>query len=290
MNPSNPPRHSATLLINAPDQKGLVAAIAQFLLQHNANILHADQHQDAEENRFLMRVEWDLAGFDLPISRFQAAFAPTAEARQMQWQLHVSDKRPRMAVFVSQYEHCLVDLMHRYRIGELGCDIPLVIGNHESMRHLVEYNGIPFYHIPVSADTKAQAEATQLALLQEAAVDVIVLARYMQVLSPSFVAAYPNRIINIHHSFLPAFDGARPYHRAHARGVKLIGATSHYVTSDLDEGPIIEQEVTRVSHRDNVADLAEKGRDLEKVVLSRAVKWHLQSRVLSYNNRTVVFD
>ena len=289
MNPSNPPRHSATLLINAPDQKGLVAAIAQFLLQHNANILHADQHQDAEENRFLMRVEWDLAGFDLPISRFQAAFAPIAEARQMQWQLHVSDKRPRMAVFVSQYEHCLVDLMHRYRIGELGCDIPLVIGNHESMRHLVEYNGIPFYHIPVSADTKAQAEATQLALLQEAAVDVIVLARYMQVLSPSFVAAYPNRIINIHHSFLPAFDGARPYHRAHARGVKLIGATSHYVTSDLDEGPIIEQDVTRADHKDTVEALTARGRDTESQVLARAVKWHSEHRVLLNGHKTVIF-
>lgn len=283
-------RHTATLLINAPDQKGLVAAIAQFLLQHQANILHADQHQDAEENRFLMRVEWDLANFSLPLKDFAAAFEPIAQSKNMQWQLHQSAKRPRMAVFVSQYEHCLVDLMHRYRIGELGCDIPLVIGNHESMRHLVEYNGIPFYYIPVHADTKAQAEATQLALLQEANIDVIVLARYMQVLSASFVDAYTNRIINIHHSFLPAFDGARPYHRAHARGVKLIGATSHYVTSDLDEGPIIEQEVMRVSHRDDVADLIEKGRDLEKVVLSRAVKWHLQSRVLSYNNRTVVFD
>lgn len=284
------PRHSATLLIDAPDQKGLVAAIAQFLLRHNANILHADQHQDAEENRFLMRVEWDLHHFDLPMAGFQAAFAPVAAAKNMRWQLCLSDRRPRMAIFVSQHEHCLVDLLHRYRIGELGCDIPLVIGNHESLRPLVEYSSIPFHHIPVCASNKPQAEAKQRALLQAAAVDIIVLARYMQILSPDFVDAYPNRIINIHHSFLPAFDGARPYQRAHARGVKLIGATSHYVTRGLDEGPIIEQEVTRVSHRDDVADLVEKGRDLEKVVLSRAVKWHLQSRVLSYNNRTVVFD
>nr|WP_231867777.1 formyltetrahydrofolate deformylase [Snodgrassella sp. CFCC 13594] len=200
---------SATLLIDAPDQKGLVASIAQFLLQHNANILHADQHQDAEEGRFLMRVEWDVNGFDLPMSAFQQAFAPVAAAKNMQWHLCQPRKRARMAIFVSQYEHCLVDLMHRYRIGELGCDIPLVIGNHESMRHLVEYNRIPFHHIPVSANTKAAAEAQACSLLTDAQVDVIVLARYMQVLSPDFVAQYPNRIINIHHSFLPAFDGAR---------------------------------------------------------------------------------
>lgn len=287
---TDPNRHTATLLIDAPDQKGLVAAIAQFLYSHQANILHADQHQDAEENRFLMRVEWDLNGFALNMADFDTAFAPLAERHGMHWQLRLSQQRPRMAIFVSQYEHCLVDLMHRYRIGELGCEIPLVIGNHEAMRPLVEYNRIPFHCIPVTAATKAEAEARQQALLAEAQIDVIVLARYMQVLSPSFVATYPNRIINIHHSFLPAFDGARPYHRAHARGVKLIGATSHYVTDELDEGPIIEQEVTRVSHRDDVAGLVEKGRDLEKVVLSRAVKWHLQSRVLSYNNRTVVFD
>jgi len=202
----------------------------------------------------------------------------------------LSSRKPRMAIFVSKYEHCLVDLLHRWRIGELNCDIPLVISNHEDCRRLVEFNGIPFHVLPVTRDNKAEAEAEQFRLLEEADVDFIVLARYMQVLSGEFVKRYPDRVINIHHSFLPAFDGAKPYHRAFARGVKLIGATSHYVTEDLDEGPIIEQEVTRISHRDDVEDLIQKGRDLEKVVLSRAVRWHLDDRILSYSNKTVIFD
>ena len=208
----------------------------------------------------------------------------------MDWNVSLSSRKPRMAIFVSKYEHCLVDLLHRWRIGELGCDIPLVISNHEDCRRLVEFNGIPFHVVPVTRDNKAEAEAEQFRLLEEAGIDFVVLARYMQVLSADFVRRYPNRVINIHHSFLPAFDGAKPYHRAHARGVKLIGATSHYVTQDLDEGPIIEQEVARISHRDAVDALIEKGRDLEKVVLSRAVRWHVDNRVLSYCNKTVVFD
>ncbi len=288
---TDPSKHTATLLIIAPDRQGLVHAISLFLLEHNGNIIHADQHEDAEEKLFLMRVEWDMQGFTLQTREaIENAFAPVAKAFGMRWQVHFSHSRRRMALFTSQYEHCLSDLLHRHRIGELNCDIPLVIGNHESVRDLVESHGIPFHHIVITKDNKAEAEARQFALLQEAGVDTIVLARYMQILSPLFVEKYPNQVINIHHSFLPAFDGAKPYHRAHARGVKLIGATSHYVTSELDEGPIIEQEVTRVSHRDDVADLVEKGRDLEKIVLARAVKWHLQSRVLSYNNKTVVFD
>ncbi len=287
---SAPSRNTAVLLISAPDRKGLVAAIADFLLRYNANILHADQHQDAEAKLFLMRVEWDLNSFTLDMADFDAAFAPIASQHHMSWKLTRSQQKRRMAIMVSQYEHCLVDLLHRYRIGELDCEIPLVISNHDTCRAVTEFNSIPFHHIPMVKEKKAEIEAAQLELLKAHQVDFVVMARYMQILSPEFIAAYPSRIINIHHSFLPAFDGAKPYHRAHARGVKLIGATAHYATSDLDEGPIIEQEVTRVSHRDEVADLIEKGRDLEKIVLSRAVRWHLDSRVLAYCNRTVVFD
>ncbi|MBA4710128.1 formyltetrahydrofolate deformylase [Aquitalea sp. FJL05] len=283
-------RQSATLLISAPDKKGLVAALANFLMTYNANIMHADQHQDASENLFLMRIQWELDGFTLPMEAFAAAFQPIAAEHNMTWKVSLSSRKPRMAIFVSKYEHCLVDLLHRWRIGELNCDIPLVIANHEDCRRLVEFNGIPFHVVPVTRDNKAEAEAEQFRLLEEAGVDFIVLARYMQVLSGEFVKRYPDRVINIHHSFLPAFDGAKPYHRAFARGVKLIGATSHYVTEDLDEGPIIEQEVTRISHRDDVEDLIQKGRDLEKVVLSRAVRWHVDDRILSYSNKTVVFD
>jgi len=283
-------KHSATLLVACPDRKGLVAAIANFLMTYNANIMHADQHQDATEQLFLMRVEWELDGFTLPMEDFAAAFAPIAAEHDMTWRVSLSARKPRMAIFVSRYEHCLSDLLHRWRIGELGCDIPLIISNHEDCRRLAEFNGIPFHVIPVTRDNKAEAEALQWKLIDEAGVDLIVLARYMQVLSSEFVARYPSRIINIHHSFLPAFDGAKPYHRAFARGVKLIGATSHYVTEVLDDGPIIEQEVTRISHRDDVDDLIQKGRDLEKVVLSRAVRWHLDDRILSYSNKTVIFD
>ena len=283
-------RQSATLLISAPDKKGLVAALANFLMTYNANIMHADQHQDNSEKLFLMRIQWDLDGFTLPMESFAAAFQPIASEHNMSWKVSLSSRKPRMAIFVSKYEHCLVDLLHRWRIGELDCDIPLVISNHEDCRRIVEFNGIPYHVLPVTRDNKVEAEAEQFRLLEEAGVDFIVLARYMQVLSGEFVKRYPDRVINIHHSFLPAFDGAKPYHRAFARGVKLIGATSHYVTEDLDEGPIIEQEVTRISHRDDVEDLIQKGRDLEKVVLSRAVRWHLDDRILSYSNKTVIFD
>ena len=283
-------KNTATLLISCPDRKGLVATIANFLMAYNANILHADQHQDSSENLFLMRVEWDLAGFTLPVENFSAAFQPIAAENGMTWRIALSQHKPRMAVFVSKYEHCLVDLIHRWRVGELNCDIPLVISNHEECRRLVEFSGIPFHVIPVTKDNKAEAEAEQWRLLEAAGVDFIVLARYMQVLSPSFVERYTNNVINIHHSFLPAFDGAKPYHRAFARGVKLIGATGHYVTEMLDEGPIIEQEVMRISHRDDVEDLVQKVRDLERIVLSRAVRWHIENRILAYANKTVIFD
>ncbi len=283
-------KNTATLLVNCPDRKGLVATIADFLYRNGANILHADQHQDSENQLFLMRVEWELAGFAIAPEDFPRHFSPVAERFQMQWQLKLSAQRPRMAILVSHYDHCLADLLYRHQSSELACEIPLIISNHPDTARLAEFYRIPFHVIPVSRDTKQHAEARQIALLEQHGIDLIVLARYMQVLSEDFVARYPQRIINIHHSFLPAFVGAKPYHRAYERGVKLIGATSHYVTADLDEGPIIEQDITRVSHRDQLEDLIQKGRDLEKVVLSRAVRWHVENRILLYANKTVVFD
>lgn len=281
---------TATLLLSCPDRRGLVAAIADFLYRHNANILHADQHQDAGLGLFLMRVEWDLTGFALDDAGFRAAFAPIAERFEMSWQLAYSAARPRIAIFASLADHCLADLLHRYQTGELHCEIPLVIANHPDTAWLAKTYGIPFHHVPVKAYNKPEAEARQLALLRDNRVDVIVLARYMQILSGDFLRDFARPVINIHHSFLPAFHGARPYHRAYERGVKVIGATAHYVTETLDEGPIIEQDVTRISHRDSIDDLVRKGADLEKVVLSRAVRWHLINRVLVYANKTVVFD
>ncbi|HWU81868.1 MAG TPA: formyltetrahydrofolate deformylase [Methylophilaceae bacterium] len=283
-------KNTATLLITCPDQKGIVAAIADFLYRHNANILHSDQHQDAESNLFLMRVEWDLSGAAIQAGDFSQHFGPIAERFQMQWQLKLSQKRTRVAIMVSQYDHCLADLLHRHQGGELACEIPLIISNHRDTERLAGFYGIPFHHIEVTKDTKAEAEARQFALFDQYQIDLIVLARYMQILSPDFVQRYPRRIINIHHSFLPAFIGARPYHRAYERGVKLIGATSHYVTEVLDEGPIIEQDIARISHRDQVEDLIQKGRDLERIVLSRAVRWHIENRILPYANKTVIFD
>jgi len=283
-------KQTATLLISCPDQKGLVAAIADFLLRHNANILHADQHQDAELKLFLMRVEWDLVGFNLAEAEFEPAFRPIAEKFQMNWRLAMSSARPKLAIFVSKYDHCLADLLYRHQANELHCEIPLIVSNHADTRWMAEAYRIPFQHVEVMKDAKLEAERDQLALLRHHHVDFIVLARYMQVLSPEFIRHFPNRIINIHHSFLPAFHGARPYHRAYERGVKLIGATSHYVTETLDDGPIIEQDVARISHRDQIEDLVQKGADLEKIVLSRAVRWHVENRVLVYANKTVVFD
>lgn len=289
-------KNTATLLITCPDTKGIVAAIADFLYQHNANILHADQHQDGENNLFLMRVEWDVANFNLSEKDFSAAFAPIAAKFSMQWQLKMSVHKTRVAIMVSQYDHCLADLLHRHKSGELACEIPLVISNHRDTEALVKFYGIDFHYLPVTKDTaitnsnKAEVEAAQFKLFADYNIDLIVLARYMQILSPDFVALYPQKIINIHHSFLPAFIGARPYHRAFERGVKLIGATGHYVTEVLDEGPIIEQDIDRISHRDQVEDLIQKGRDLERIVLSKAVRWHIENRILLYANKTVIFD
>jgi formyltetrahydrofolate deformylase len=281
---------SAILLIDCPDQRGLVAAVSTFLYEHNANILHADQHRDDEANLFFMRVEWDLEGFDIPLDSFSAHFEPLARRFSMNWRIESSTRRLRVALFVSRHLHCLADLLYRRHSGELPCEIPLIVSNHSDGAALAGHYGIPFHLIPVPADDKAEAESRQLALLEEHAIDLVVLARYMQVLSPRFVERYPQRIINVHHSFLPAFTGARPYHAAYRRGVKLIGATSHYVTEVLDDGPIIEQDVIRISHRDQIRDLVEKGRDLERIVLSRAVRWRLEHRILCYGNKTVVFD
>lgn len=281
---------TAILLIIAPDRRGLVAAVADFLYGHQANILHADQHIDAAENLFFMRVEWDLAEFDLTAESFTPAFTLLADRLQLRWRLEFSNRRPRVAIMVSQQDHCLADLLYRHRSNELKCEIPLIISNHDTCRTLAEFHQIPYFQITVNADTKADAEAQQLALLAEHQIDTVVLARYMQIVSSEFISHYPHQIINIHHSFLPAFTGAKPYHRAFDRGVKLIGATSHYVTEQLDDGPIIEQDVVRVSHRNQVSDLVDKGRDLERLVLSRALRWHLNHRVLTYGNKTVVFD
>jgi len=283
-------KNTATLLITCPDAKGIVASIAHFLHQHNANILHADQHQDAENNLFLMRVEWDLDQFNLDETAFGQHFEAIAAQFSMQWQLKFSEHKSRLALMVSQYDHCLIDLLHRHKQGELACEIPLIISNHLDTKPLADFYGIDFHHVPVTKDTKVEAENAQFKLFDNYNIDLIVLARYMQILSSNFVARYPQRIINIHHSFLPAFIGAKPYHRAFERGVKLIGATAHYVTEVLDEGPIIEQDIARISHRDQVEDLLQKGRDLERVVLSRAVRWHIDNRVLIYANKTVVFD
>lgn len=237
-----------------------------------------------------MRVEWALDDFDLPADALSMAFQPIADRFEMRWRLEYSAARPSMAIFVSSYLHCLVDLLYRHKTGEFACDIPLIISNHPDAGALADFHDIPFHHIPIDKADKPEAEQRQFELLAKSRVDFIVLARYMQVLSADFVARYPQRIINVHHSFLPAFSGARPYHAAFQRGVKLIGATSHYVTEILDDGPIIEQDVTRVSHRDQLNDLIQKGRDLERVVLSRAVRWHLDRRILVYGNKTVVFD
>jgi len=283
-------KHTAILLIDCPDRRGLVAAVANFLYQYGANIVHADQHRDSELNLFLMRVEWDLEGFGLSSIEFREKFGLVAEKFQMRWKMEESSKPQRMAIFCSKQDHCLADLLYRHSSGELICEIPLVVSNHEEPSRLAEFYGIPFHYVPVVKGGKVQAERAQLDLLEKYSIDLLVLARYMQIFSSEFISHYPQKIINVHHSFLPAFAGGKPYHQAFERGVKLIGATSHYVTEDLDQGPIIEQDVARVSHRDQLDDLIQKGRDLEKMVLSRAVRWHVEHRILTYAKKTVIFD
>lgn len=279
---------TAILLVDCPDRKGLVASVSGLLYRFGANITHADQHQDHEEGLFFMRIEWGLEDFDL--AAFEAEFRGMAAELQMNWRIQTSTEQPRVALFVSQSLHCLVDILHRHQTGELACSIPVIISNHADAEPLARFYGVEFRHTPMSPQYKRQSEQAQLTMLREFRIDLLVLARYMQILPPEFVQEHPGRIINVHHSFLPAFIGARPYHAAFRRGVKLIGATSHYVTEALDDGPIIEQDVVRISHRDQVEDLVQKGRDLERLVLSRAVMWHLENRILCYGNKTVIFD
>jgi formyltetrahydrofolate deformylase len=283
------PVPTATLLVSCRDRTGLVAALSDFVFRHNGNILDADQHAERESGVFFMRLRWELANFQLDRETMQKAVEVLAKRFDLTWELTVHDRAPRVAVFVTKLPHCLYDLLLCRQLGELGGDIVRVISNHEALAEVCRHFDVPFSHIPVEPGAKQEAEQRQLALLDELGVDLVVLARYMQVLSPDFVGRWPGKIINIHHSFLPAFVGARPYHQAKERGVKLIGATAHYVTAELDQGPIIEQDVCRVSHRDEVDDLAQKGRELERQVLTRAVRLHLQRRLLTFGNRTIVF-
>jgi len=282
--------NSAILLVQCPDRKGLDATIAEFIYRYDGNILRFEQHQAGEERYYLARVEWELNGFRLDLKDFDGAFGPIAHKFGMNWVIRLGNYRPRVAIFVSKYDHCLVDLLYRQRNGELACDIPLIVSNHADAQRHADFYGIPYYIFPVTKETKAQAEQQELDLLRAQGIDLVVLARYMQVLSIDFIQQFPQPIINIHHSFLPAFVGAKPYHQAYERGVKLTGATAHYVTEVLDDGPIIEQGVVRITHRDSMEDLVEKGRDLEKVVLSRAVRWHIENRILLYNNKTIIFE
>lgn len=283
-------KNTAILLVQCPDRKGLDATIAEFIYRYDGNILHFEQHQAGEERYYLARVEWDLADFRLDLKDFPGAFGPIAQKFGMNWRIALGSHRPRVAIFASKYDHCLVDLLYRQRNGELACDFPLILSNHPDAQRHADFYGVPYHIFPITRETKGQVEQQERELLRSLEIDLIVLARYMQVLSPEFISHFPQRIINIHHSFLPAFVGAKPYHQAYERGVKLTGATAHYVTEVLDDGPIIEQGVVRISHRDSLDDLVEKGRDLEKVVLSRAVRWHIENRILLYNNKTVIFD
>lgn len=286
--------YNIRLLISCPDKKGLIAAISQFIAMHDGNILSADQYvsegASGGAGTFFMRLEIEGEGFGLSREEFGAAFAPLARRHGMDWRVSYTDAPKRMAVLVSRYDHCLIDLLWRWDAGELEAEIPLVVSNHPDLASRAEIYGIPFHHLPVSKETKAGQESRMLDLLDENGVDLVVLARYMQILTPKVVGAYPDRIINIHHSFLPAFVGADPYRRAHERGVKTIGATAHYVTEVLDAGPIIHQDVAHVTHRDTVEDLVRLGREVERRVLARAVRWHLEDRILVDRNRTVVFE
>ena len=280
---------TATLLVCCPDRKGLVAALAQVLYGHGANILDADQHTDPVAGQFFQRIKFDLSELHTDRTSLETAISEVAARFSMDWRITNGHRRSKTAIFVSKYDHCLYDLLLRQRSGELSTEIPLIISNHPDLEPVAQQFGIPFHHLPITKETKRAQENKALELLREADIDLIVLARYMQILTDDFLQSYEGDVINIHHSFLPAFMGSKPYHRAFERGVKLIGATAHYATAELDDGPIIEQDVVRCSHRDSVQDLVRKGRDLEKFVLARAVRWHLDDRILVYDNKTVVF-
>lgn len=282
---------TAKLLLYCPDRPGILAEVTDFITVNKGNIIYLDQHVDHVENIFFMRIEWELKDFLIPQEKIEDYFETLyAQKYGMYFRLYFSDMTPRMAIFVSKMSHCLFDLLARYTAGEWNVEVPLIISNHPDLQHVAERFGIPFYLFPITKETKEEQEKREMEVLTKHGVNFIVLARYMQVISEQLINAYPNRIINIHHSFLPAFVGAKPYHAAFERGVKIIGATSHYVTTELDAGPIIEQDVVRISHKDTVNDLVNKGKDLEKIVLSRAVQKHIERKVLTYKNKTVIFS
>ena len=282
---------TAIMLIHCPDEKGIILSVTNYISRNNGNIVDLDQHVDSEQKIFFMRVEWTLSDFNIPRENIGAHFgSEVAQKYQMQYTIHFRDEKIRMALMVSKMDHCFNDILSRYKSGEWNVEIPLIISNHPDMEETANRFGIPYHYIPVSKQTKVEQEKKQLQLLSDHNIDFVVLARYMQILSENFIKDYSNRIINIHHSFLPAFPGAKPYHSAHERGVKIIGATSHYVTKELDAGPIIAQSTANISHKDRVEDLVRKGRDIEKVVLSRAIWYHVNRRILSYGNRTIIFD
>ena len=282
---------TAKLLLHCPDKPGILAEVTDFITVNKGNIIYLDQYVDHVENIFFMRIEWELKDFLVPQEKIEDYFATLyAQKYEMNFRLYFSDTKPRMAIFVSKMSHCLFDLLARYTAGEWNVEIPLIISNHPDLQHVAERFGIPFHLFPITKETKEEQEKKEMELLAKHKITFIVLARYMQVISEQMINAYPNRIINIHHSFLPAFVGAKPYHAAFERGVKIIGATSHYVTTELDAGPIIEQDVVRITHKDTVQDLVNKGKDLEKIVLSRAVQKHIERRVMAYKNKTVIFN
>lgn len=281
----------ATLLLYCPDTKGIVLTITEFIYKNEGNVIDLEQHIDHESGTFFMRVEWDLSDFTIPKDKIKEYFKTLiAEKFEMNWEIHFSSKKPKMALFVTKLSHCLFDILGRVSSGDWDVEVPVIISNHEFLKPVAEQFGIDFYHLPITKENKEAQELLQIELLERYDVDLVVLARYMQIVTPELIKRYENRIINIHHSFLPAFPGAKPYHSAFERGVKIIGATSHYVTSELDAGPIIEQDVVRVTHKNKVEDLVRKGQDLEKLVLSRAIFNHINRKVLVYNNKTVVFS
>jgi formyltetrahydrofolate deformylase len=281
---------TALLLLSCPDNVGLVSRISHFIFERGGNILDLAEHVEQDDKRFSLRIAWDMKNFSIPPSDLNDAFTPLAREFNAQWNISFLEKRQRIAIFVSRHEHCLQEILWRHSIGEYAVKIPLIISNHPDLKPLAEHHSIPFHVFPISADNKQQQEEEELGLLREHRIDTVILARYMQILSPQFIQEYPDNIINIHHSFLPAFIGGDPYKQAHQRGVKIIGATSHYVTEDLDTGPIIEQDVIQISHRDTVDDLKRKGRDLERLVLARALQFHTEYRVLVCGQKTIVFQ
>ena len=282
---------TAKLLLHCPDKPGILAEVTDFITVNKGNIIYLDQYVDHVENIFFMRIEWELKDFLVPLEKIEDYFRTLyGQKYEMDFRLYFSDVKPRMAIFVSKLSHCLFDMLARYTAGEWNVEIPLIISNHPDLQHVAERFGIPFYLFPITKETKEEQERKEMELLAKHKITFIVLARYMQVISEQMINAYPNKIINIHHSFLPAFVGAKPYHAAFQRGVKIIGATSHYVTTELDAGPIIEQDVVRITHKDSIEDLVNKGKDLEKIVLSRAVQKHIERKVLAYKNKTVIFS